>query len=52
MYSKPIISDGTDCELVGRISEDFGSNGASTFPLITNHGKVTKEQSEGVYKQY
>ena len=39
-----IIGDGTDCELVGWTSEDFGLNGAFTFPLTTNHGKGQKNQ--------
>ena len=52
MYSKPIIGDDMNCELMGWISEDFGLNGASTFPLIIDHGKGTQEPSESVCKQY
>ena len=44
VYSKPIVGDGMDLELVGWTSEDFGSNGASNFALITNHGKGQKNQ--------
>ena len=40
----PIIGDDMDCELVGWTSQDFGPNGAFTFPLITNHGKGQKNQ--------
>ena len=43
MYSKPIIGNGTNCELVGWIPEDFGPNGASTFLLITNQGERDKK---------
>ena len=50
MYSKPIIDNGTDCELERWTSESLGLNGAFTFPLITNHGKGTKEPSESVFK--
>ena len=44
MYSKPIIGDSMDFELVGWTSEDFDPNEASTFPLITNHAKGQKNQ--------
>ena len=43
MYSKPIIGDGTDFELVGRTPKDFSLNEASTFPLITNWGEKDKK---------
>ena len=42
-YSKPIIGNGIDCELVGWTSKDFGPNGASTFPLITNRDERDKK---------
>ena len=44
MYSKPIIGDGIDCELMGWTLEDFSPNGASNFPFITNLGKAQKNQ--------
>ena len=45
MYSMPIIGDGTDCELVGWTSEDFGLNGAySSSHLSPNEAKGQKNQ--------
>ena len=44
IYSKTIIGDDTNCELVEWISKDFGPNGSFNFPLITNHGKGQKNQ--------
>ena len=35
MYSKPILGDDTNCELVGWTSKDLGPNGA--FHLPTHH---------------
>ena len=39
MYSKPIIGNGIDCELVGWTLKSLDLNGASTFSLTFNHGK-------------
>ena len=42
-YSKPIIGNDIDCELVGWTLEDFGPIGASTFPFIAIWGERDKK---------
>ena len=47
MYSKPIIGNGINCELVGRTSKDFGPNEAySSSQSSPTRVKGTKEPSE------
>ena len=38
MYTKPIIGNGTHCELVEWTSKDLGPNGAFYLPLSTHRG--------------
>ena len=42
MYSKPIIGNGTHCELMGWTSKDFGPNGAYS----SSHSLLTKVKGQ------